>query len=67
MYTIVGISDALRPRQSLQVIARREDGTTLSFNAIARVDSPIEVDYLRHGGILPFVLRNLMHPAPAGA
>jgi aconitate hydratase len=66
-YTIVGISDALRPRQSLQVIARREAGTTLTFNAIARVDSPIEVDYLRHGGILPFVLRNLMHPAPAGA
>jgi aconitate hydratase len=66
-YSIAGVSDALRPRQSMPVTARRGDGTTVTFNAIARVDSPIEVDYLRHGGILPFVLRNLMHPAQPGA
>jgi aconitate hydratase len=66
-FSIVGVSDALRPRQNLQVNARRADGTTVTFNAITRVDSPIEVDYLRHGGILPYVLRNLLKPAPAGA
>ncbi len=66
-YSIAGISDALRPRQQVKVTARKADGSTVQFNAIARVDSPIEVDYLRHGGILPFVLRNLTQPAQTGA
>ncbi len=66
-YSITGISDTLRPRQQVKVTARKGDGPAIEFNAIARVDSPIEVDYLRHGGILPFVLRNLTQPTPAGA
>ena len=41
------------------MVARRDDGREVVFNAIARVDSPIEVDYLRHGGILQMVLRNM--------
>jgi aconitate hydratase len=41
------------------VRARREDGATLSFTAIARLDTPVEVDYYRNGGILPAVLRKL--------
>jgi aconitate hydratase len=66
-FAITGISDALRPRQPMKVTARKADGSTIEFNTVARVDSPIEVDYLRHGGILPFVLRNLTQSAPAGA
>jgi len=41
------------------VRARRGDGREVTFKVIARVDSPIEVDYLRHGGILQMVLRNM--------
>ncbi len=59
-FDVEGISDNLRPQQELTVRVRREDGTEFSFGAIARVDSPIEVDYLRHGGILTMVLRNMM-------
>jgi aconitate hydratase len=59
-FDVEGISDNLRPQQELAVRVRREDGTEFSFGAIARVDSPIEVDYLRHGGILTMVLRNMM-------
>ncbi len=39
--------------------AERADGTRVTFNVIARVDSPIEIDYLRHGGILQMVLRSM--------
>ena len=51
---------ALRPRADVEVVARRDDGSERTFRAVARVDSPVEVGYLRHGGILPMVLRNLM-------
>jgi aconitate hydratase len=54
------VSDSLRPRQEVTVRVRRADGSTSSFQAIARVDSPVEIDYLRHGGILNMVLRNMM-------
>ena len=64
-YSIWGISDAMSPRQEVAVRARRDDGTELLFTAIARIDSPIEVDYLRHGGILQMVLRNLMNEPSA--
>ena len=58
--TSIGVSDDLRPRQEVTVRVRRADGSTSSFQAIVRVDSPVEVDYLRHGGILNMVLRNMM-------
>jgi aconitate hydratase len=58
-YTIAGVSE-LAPRQVVTVIARSDDdGSERSFQAIARLDGPIEVDYLRQGGILPAVLRRL--------
>jgi aconitate hydratase len=58
VFTIQGLA-ALKPGAELTVKARRDDGSELAFKALARVDSPIEVDYLRHGGILQMVLRNL--------
>ena len=50
----------LAPRQVVAVIARSdEDGSEQTFRAVARLDGPIEVDYLRQGGILPAVVRRL--------
>ncbi len=54
----IEVGDDLVPRQSVKVLATR-DGTTTEFMAIARCDTPIEVDYLRHGGILHMVLRTM--------
>jgi aconitate hydratase len=58
-FDIVGLSDGLSPRESVVVIATRDDGTSTKFEATARLDGPIEVDYYRGGGILPAVLRRL--------
>jgi aconitate hydratase len=58
-YQITGIADALAPRTLLRVVAASPDGTKKSFQALCRIDTPVELDYYRHGGILPFVLRQL--------
>ena len=58
-YSILGIGEGLSPRQSVTVVAERDDGREIRFEAIARLDGPIEVDYYRGGGILPAVLRRL--------
>jgi aconitate hydratase len=57
-YSIEGLG-SLAPRQRLTVVARRDDGSERRFGVIARLDGPIEVEYYRHGGILPAVLRRL--------
>ncbi|NBX25641.1 MAG: aconitate hydratase AcnA [Planctomycetes bacterium] len=49
----------LKPRQDLQVTATRPDGSVKRFTVLCRVDTPGEVEYLRHGGILHFVLRKM--------
>lgn len=55
----IAVDDSLQPRQPVRVTARRADGAVMEFDAIARVDTPIEVDYLRHGGILHMVVREM--------
>jgi aconitase A len=65
MYDIVGIERGLKPRQEVTVQVTREDGSKLSFQTIARLDSPIDVTYYENGGILLTVLRRLM-AAPTG-
>ena len=59
-FTITGIAGAIKPLQEMQVIAKNEDGTVIQFNAIARLDSLIEIEYYRHGGILQYVLRQFL-------
>jgi aconitate hydratase len=59
-YSILGIS-TLSPRKEVEVIARDPRGKEKRFRAIARLDTPIEVTYYRNGGILPTVLRKLIH------
>ncbi|HRY28911.1 MAG TPA: aconitate hydratase AcnA [Elusimicrobiota bacterium] len=61
-FSITGIAEGLTPKKVLSVTARREDGSTFTFNAVARLDTPVEVDYYRHGGILQAVLRPLCRP-----
>ena len=58
-YTIAGIADIV-PRQVLTVKAVKDDTMDVNFEVIARLDTEVEVDYFKHGGILPFVLRKLM-------
>ena len=58
-YSITGLKGGLKPRQVMRVRAEA-DGKRIEFEAIARVDTPEEVEYIRHGGILPFVLRDLL-------
>ncbi len=55
----IAIDDALQPRQIVRVTATSVDGSSKEFDAIARVDTPIEVEYLRNGGILHYVLRRM--------
>jgi len=51
---------ALRPRSEARMVITRADGTRSEVSLTLRIDTPIEVDYYRHGGILPFVLRQLL-------
>jgi aconitate hydratase len=52
--------DDIRPQQELTLVIRRADGSSQSVKVKSRIDTAIEVDYYRHGGILPYVLRGLM-------
>jgi aconitate hydratase len=60
LFDITGLTGKFGPRPRVSVSARREDGSTLGFHAIARLDTPVEVDYFRNGGILQTVLRKLV-------
>ncbi len=55
----IEVDDDLTPRQLIPVTATRADGITVHFDTVARVDTPIEVEYLRNGGILHYVLRRM--------
>ncbi len=59
-YDLLGIADNIKPRQELAVKAKREDGSTVTFNATARLDTPVDVDYYKNGGILQTVLRGML-------
>jgi len=56
-FTITGIARGLTPGGTVDVVATREDGSTAKFKAVVRLNSEVEVDYYRHGGILQRVLR----------
>ena len=58
-YTITGIAKGLKPGGTAKVSAKRKGGKAVTFDALVRLDTPIEVEYYRHGGILPYVLREL--------
>ncbi|XZE45702.1 aconitate hydratase AcnA [Pirellulaceae bacterium SH467] len=58
-FDIPSLHDGLQPRSRVQVIATSADGSKKSFDALVRIDTPVEIDYYRNGGILPTVLRKL--------
>jgi aconitate hydratase len=60
VFDIAGLDDNPKPRQAVTVKAKREDGSTIEFETTVRIDTPIEVEYYRNGGILHTVLRKLI-------
>jgi len=59
-FTISGIAEDLTPGKRVTVTATAEDGSTKTFEVVARIDTPVELDYYRHGGILQYVLRQII-------
>jgi aconitate hydratase len=59
-YDILGLGDGVKPGKTLTVKATRDDGSVKEFQVRARIDTPDEVDYIQHGGILQYVLRMLL-------
>ena len=59
-FEIEGMSNDMRPKSKLTVRAAAADGTVKTFSAVSRIDTPEEMSYYRHGGILPYVLRQLV-------
>ena len=59
VYSIAGLEAGLKPRQMLKVRAE-ENGSAKEFDVLARIDTPEDVEYIRHGGVLPYVLRSLL-------
>ena len=60
LFSIGGLSKGIEPRQDVELEIHRKDGKTEKVPLILRIDTPIEIDYYRHGGILPLVLRQLL-------
>ena len=59
-YDVVGLSPAVRPQQDLTLRITRKDGSVQNIAVVCRIDTPIEIDYYQHGGILPYVLRQIV-------
>jgi aconitate hydratase len=59
-FDLLGINDNLKPQQDVTLSITRKDGSKQSVALLLRIDTPIEVDYYKNGGILPFVLKELM-------
>ena len=59
-YDVIGLSAAIKPQQDLDLKISRKAGTTDIIKVRCRIDTPIEIDYYQHGGILPYVLRQII-------
>jgi len=62
-YSLRGLDDNIKPRQDVTLEIKRADGKIDNVPLTLRIDTPIEVDYFRHGGILPYVLRQIVNAA----
>jgi aconitate hydratase len=60
LFDLLGLDAGCKPRQTLTLLVKRGDGRTESVPIRSRIDTAIEVDYYQHGGILPYVLRQLL-------
>ncbi|WP_211440865.1 aconitate hydratase AcnA [Collimonas humicola] len=59
-FDLKGIEGEIKPQQDATLVIHRANGETKEVKVLLRIDTPIEVDYYKHGGILPFVLRQLL-------
>ena len=59
-FDITGLEAGIKPQMDVTLVIRRKDGTSKQVPVLLRIDTPIEVDYYKNGGILPFVLRQLL-------
>ncbi len=59
-FSLVGCADELKPRGEVKVVAETADGKSQAFTVVARIDTPEELVAFRHGGILPYVVRQLV-------
>ena len=59
-FDLTGIANFIKPQQDVMLTIKRRDGSTQQVALLLRIDTPVEVDYYRHGGILPYVLRELV-------
>ncbi len=66
-FSVHGVADGIEPNKKLTVHATREDGSRLDFDVRLRIDTPIEIDYYRHGGILNYVLRLMLREGQPAA
>jgi aconitate hydratase len=62
VYDVRGIATDLAPRQEATVVARNDAGKEIEFQVVVRLDTPVEVEYYRNGGIMQTVLRKLVRP-----
>jgi aconitate hydratase len=62
-FDILGLEAGIKPQQDVTLMVKRKDGTKQEVKLLLRIDTPIEVDYYLHGGILPYVLRELVAKA----
>jgi len=59
-FDLIGLEHDIKPQQNVTLVIHRANGQTQHVKLLLRIDTPIEVDYYHHGGILPFVLRQLL-------
>ena len=59
-FDLEGLTSDIKPQQEVTLVIHRKDGSEQRVTVLLRIDTPIEVDYYKHGGILPFVLRSLL-------
>jgi aconitate hydratase len=64
-FDILGLDGAIKPQQDLTLVIDRPGGSVQRVTVLLRIDTPIEVDYYKHGGILPYVLRDIVRTAAA--
>lgn len=58
-FDLTGMTNSIRPQQDIMLTIKRPDGSMQEIGLLLRIDTPVEVDYYRHGGILPYVLHEL--------
>jgi len=66
-FDILGLEGEIKPLQDVTLVIRRKDGSRQEVKVQLRIDTPIEVDYYLHGGILPYVLRDILKQAQASS